>query len=105
MARWEAVQWRFGTKSLPWWLRRKSSNAYDVIIVGAGPAGFAAAEVVLTMPSFHAMKRGTSANARARCSGLATDKKVLVVPAEAETVCAIFTRYLELGSVRALAGP
>jgi DNA invertase Pin-like site-specific DNA recombinase len=33
----------------------------------------------------------------------ATDKKVLVVPAEAETVCAIFTRYLELGSVRALA--
>ena len=33
----------------------------------------------------------------------ASDKKVLVVPAEAETVCAIFTRYLELGSVWALA--
>jgi site-specific DNA recombinase len=33
----------------------------------------------------------------------AIDKKAIVVPAEAETVRAIFTRYLELGSVRALA--
>jgi site-specific DNA recombinase len=33
----------------------------------------------------------------------ALNKKVIVVPAEAETVRAIFTRYLELGSVRALA--
>jgi DNA invertase Pin-like site-specific DNA recombinase len=33
----------------------------------------------------------------------AIDKKVIVVPAEAETVRALFTRYLELGSVRALA--
>src|ERR1700726_4999150 len=33
----------------------------------------------------------------------AIDKKAIVVPAEAETVRAIFTRYLELGSVKALA--
>ena len=33
----------------------------------------------------------------------AVDKKAIVVPAEAETVRGIFTRYLELGSVRALA--
>jgi site-specific DNA recombinase len=33
----------------------------------------------------------------------AMDKRATVVPAEAETVRAIFTRYLELGSVRALA--
>jgi site-specific DNA recombinase len=33
----------------------------------------------------------------------AMDKRAIVVPAEAETVRAIFTRYLELGSVRALA--
>ena len=33
----------------------------------------------------------------------AVDKKVVVVPAEAETVRTIFARYLELGSVRALA--
>ena len=31
------------------------------------------------------------------------DKKLVVVPAEAETVRTIFARYLELGSVRALA--
>jgi site-specific DNA recombinase len=31
------------------------------------------------------------------------DKKIVVVPAEAEAVRTIFTRYLELGSVRALA--
>src|SRR4030095_7188985 len=33
----------------------------------------------------------------------AGDKKVVVVPAEAEAVRTIFARYLELGSVRALA--
>jgi site-specific DNA recombinase len=33
----------------------------------------------------------------------AVDKKILVVPAEAEAVRTIFARYLELGSVRALA--
>src|SRR5207253_5411264 len=33
----------------------------------------------------------------------AVDKKIVVVPAEAETVRTIFARYLELGSVRALA--
>jgi site-specific DNA recombinase len=33
----------------------------------------------------------------------AVDKKILVVPAEAEAVRAIFGRYLELGSLRALA--
>jgi hypothetical protein len=33
----------------------------------------------------------------------AVDRKVMVVPAEAEAVRTIFTRYLELGSVRALA--
>src|SRR5947199_3354638 len=33
----------------------------------------------------------------------AVDKKIRVVPAEAEAVRTIFTRYLELGSVRALA--
>jgi site-specific DNA recombinase len=33
----------------------------------------------------------------------AADKKILVVPAEAEAVRTIFARYLELGSVRALA--
>ena len=33
----------------------------------------------------------------------AMDKKATVEPAEAETVRSIFTRYLELGSVRALA--
>ncbi|HEY6257629.1 MAG TPA: recombinase family protein [Xanthobacteraceae bacterium] len=33
----------------------------------------------------------------------AMDKKAIVVPAEAETVRAIFTRYLELGSVKGLA--
>ena len=33
----------------------------------------------------------------------AVDKKVMVVPAEAEAVRIIFARYLELGSVRALA--
>jgi site-specific DNA recombinase len=31
------------------------------------------------------------------------DKKILMVPAEAEAVRTIFGRYLELGSVRALA--
>jgi len=31
----------------------------------------------------------------------AVDKKILVVPAEAAAVCAIFARYLELGSIRA----
>ena len=35
----------------------------------------------------------------------AIDKKVIVVPAEAEIVRGIFTRYLELGSVRAAAAP
>jgi len=36
--------------------------------------------------------------------GYATvDKKILVVPAEAEAVRTIFARYLELGSIRALA--
>src|SRR3974377_2359678 len=34
----------------------------------------------------------------------AIDKKVVVIPAEAEAVRAIFARYLELCSVRALAG-
>jgi site-specific DNA recombinase len=33
----------------------------------------------------------------------AVDKKIRVVPAEAEAVCTIFARYLELSSVRALA--
>jgi site-specific DNA recombinase len=33
----------------------------------------------------------------------AVDRKIVVVPAEAEAVRAIFTRYLELGSVRPLA--
>jgi site-specific DNA recombinase len=33
----------------------------------------------------------------------AVDKKIVVVPAEAEAVRTIFTRYLELGSIRALA--
>src|SRR5260370_42441746 len=33
----------------------------------------------------------------------AVDKKILVVPAEAEAVRTIFARYLELGSIRALA--
>jgi len=33
----------------------------------------------------------------------AVDKKIVVVAAEAETVRTIFARYLELGSVRALA--
>ena len=33
----------------------------------------------------------------------AVDKRIIVVPAEAETVRAIFARYLDLGSVRALA--
>jgi site-specific DNA recombinase len=33
----------------------------------------------------------------------AVDKKIAVVPTEAEAVCAIFARYLELGSIRALA--
>ena len=33
----------------------------------------------------------------------AVDKKIVVVPAEAETVRTIFARYLELGSIRALA--
>jgi site-specific DNA recombinase len=33
----------------------------------------------------------------------AMDKRIIVVPAEAETVRALFRRYLELGSVRALA--
>ena len=32
----------------------------------------------------------------------AVDKKIAIVPAEAETVRTIFTRYLELGSIRAL---
>src|SRR5882757_8782812 len=34
---------------------------------------------------------------------VAVDKKILVVPAEAAAVRTIFARYLELGSVRALA--
>jgi site-specific DNA recombinase len=33
----------------------------------------------------------------------AVDKKAIIVPADAETVRAIFTRYLELGAVQALA--
>src|SRR5258707_4073549 len=33
----------------------------------------------------------------------AVDKKILVVPAEAAAVCTIFSRHLELGSVRELA--
>src|SRR4051794_13291452 len=33
----------------------------------------------------------------------AVDKKIVVVPAEAEAVRTIFARYLELGSIRALA--
>src|SRR5207247_5863827 len=33
----------------------------------------------------------------------AVDKKIVVVPAEAESVRTIFARYLELGSIRALA--
>jgi site-specific DNA recombinase len=32
----------------------------------------------------------------------AVDKKIVVIPAEAEAVCTIFARYLDLGSVRAL---
>jgi site-specific DNA recombinase len=33
----------------------------------------------------------------------AVDKKIRVVPTEAEAVCTIFARYLQLGSIRALA--
>src|SRR5262249_22700267 len=33
----------------------------------------------------------------------AVDKKIVVIPAEAEAVRTIFTRYLDLGSIRALA--
>jgi site-specific DNA recombinase len=35
----------------------------------------------------------------------AVDKKIVVVPAEAEAVRTIFARYLELGSIRARRGP
>lgn len=47
-------------------------------------------------------KSGPSASTRCALGYWSVDKKLVVVPKEAETVRLIFRRYLEVGSIRAL---